>query len=1715
MNFSKTFLISLIAMYFLLAKGFCVCVGNERGACLGDDPVTCTITRLVVGPSLAATEDVDKGRTSFTRYPIEFTHNGASASFTVRPLTSDKDAGLSATENVCDGKVIAFFNIPGEKNIGLEAHQSGVTSETTISSSNSFKIIYDNVAPEITITEIFLGPDTSAKREIFSAGSTYFTSNEITIKARIVDLAPAVPSDQLAIQVIAGLREKGPIIPPSAQGNGLFELTLGLSGENDGEYNIEVAGLDAIGGKFPDDSPANVSRGVPFRVIKDSTSPVLIKIEIIRDPNGPARKTFDVPNVFVSAGTFKIRASFSEDMGVPPNVIVQSEGSGFGEPSASSIALLDTSLFPASRKIIEYNFTPLLGLNDLGALTIAFSSNGQDLAGNPLDLSKGALSGAVGLGDASGIKSAVILDIIPPDLKRIVAGDIGSIQSIPKNGQKLPKQGFPKEITIIVADYNFSETGIPSGSEEEIFKTNNASGVDFDRLLDSGSAQDSLGIKVEVLDPEGKAINGTISTKPPNGLVYLFSNLIELFPPNGFAPAGAYTVKVSLIDKVGNTSIETFFFNIDATDVDPNTIEVSLLPEKPALGFTPDSGNPLHENPLTGILVPDNPALVDLALVESVRELASFKVCSSDTTINLTQTEVKLKARLNGPDTVAKTMIITGSVNVNDEENTCNVKGAFSFDVLRDQLKPFPNLNFDFPNPTQVGNGVLPGERDPRFGRFDGPYQVEVIGVDDAGNISSPILKEFLLDTTPPLTWDTFPRLYAKIKSPLRHVSAEIKDPHPPRLHTFDADAKLNFGSGISQTHSSMKLFLDEPYREAALSPDLFKGSERELASFLTYTHRPNAVDPEAAGYNPRDDAYKVLLEFTNLTSKVETLPIDGSADGIYRIQVVPVDNAGNSIQAAIDGKSGFQPSQDSKDITTETRKDFVFLLDSIAPVMSFKEVNGKQPQKLQISGDNFHLEGEIQDLSARLDDATKGGSGIDRVEYRLVLLTESGALVPEVTVLERLRKNPILTGIAKLDPILKEANDPSVSLTKPLDPATYKNITLLKRGFSINKILPNFNDIIKSGDAPNGGISNYFLEVIGYDYSGNEIKKTLPVEMNFGVLASPQQINPTFDLHSNKTTFNFEFEKISFASDYILSISRPDGIITTQVVKPSISEETVKQLILLSDNGEYFWWVQARDSVGNVGSKSLKFRFFLDLIRPKVTQIFWTDLTPGSNNGKLTLGEFRINLRFSENLKEAPFVTYKPLAESIENQVVVTESMKDNIWQGRVSIPRDANYEWDGTATLDVSKAKDEALNEMFVDRNTTFEIETGPDYEIRMFENPISSQEIILVLKASESLFENPVIYETAGVQLISDEVIKIKDKSYSAIFKVPSNFTGIASFKIVGKDLDSNPSTRIITFPIASVSPTNSSILKTRNTRLVIPINAVNKEVTVGLLPQKSLSLGSTNKDGMLKIKELDTLYPSSVQLNSSLSLSLVLDEPLKKQQALFLQTKDSLDFLSSSRSKVLTASLKKMGQLVVYEDTVAPFIEVENEQDLFFYSRGDKLQISIEDFGSGVDLSQLKISIDGNLMTWVQTSSSNFEVIIPSLSEGKHELEVYVADRVRNTSISKAIATVGGSLKLKAFIFPNPARSFAKIQYDLNVNVSFLKLSIYDTSGGLVYHTNSKEDFLLSTNRGRHFFDWSLESTMGDDIKNGVYFIKIVGVDLSGNSHKVILKLAVLK
>ena len=183
---------------------------------------------------------------------------------------------------------------------------------------------------------------------------------------------------------------------------------------------------------------------------------------------------------------------------------------------------------------------------------------------------------------------------------------------------------------MIVRDYNLP-TNIGIDDEQLLSGTGDASGVNFDKIADSadqssnGAQQDAV-IKVEVTDPNSQIVPGTLVTQPPNGLIYLLPDVDKIYPDlNGRAPEGTFTVKVDLVDKVGNATIETFFFQVDNTDIIGSSIQVSLEPSTEAnTDFVADSDNPLLTNPITGREVPELPQLIDLRDLDAVNTWLQF-----------------------------------------------------------------------------------------------------------------------------------------------------------------------------------------------------------------------------------------------------------------------------------------------------------------------------------------------------------------------------------------------------------------------------------------------------------------------------------------------------------------------------------------------------------------------------------------------------------------------------------------------------------------------------------------------------------------------------------------------------------------------------------------------------------------------------------------------------------------------------------------------------------------------------------------------------------------------------------------------------------------------------------------------------------------------------------------------------------------------------------
>ena len=696
-------ILTLFIFAFSLQTIDAVCTGNSLGSV---NEQQCTTGTPQPGCAIDKVEiqnvptDNSSLRTSFSQFPITFNHTGGpGTTYTARPIMSDpSDSGTSITESECtDQRLTVFFANSGSKNVQIAVFQVETNREVT--SSNALPVIYDKTPPEINILRVFVGSGLDGTGLEYSTGVTYYTSQEVYVRARVVDPSPSQVPEELGVKVVTGLSTLQSILPPTDQNNpGLFEIPLNISGEQvDGEYLVRIAGIDDKDGEFEDGSPANTGDSKLIRVVRDTVSPIITRIELVKDVGTENQVVENVPGAYIDAGRVRVRVTFSEAMRQPPPLLIVQNGNGTGNPPEQPIqATFDSQLFAANPVTVEYEFAPLIGPADTGPAVFRFDAGGIDLAGKELDLNSGVLN-------AGEIQRAVIVDVNPPSLNRIDPENPGDVQTIPANNQKIPKDGFPQQITMIVRDYNLP-ANIGGDQSDLLNGTGDASGVDFSKIVDSAdqnsdSAQQASVIKVEVTDPNSQIVPGTLVTQPPNGLIYLLPDVDKIYPDlNGRAPEGTFTVKVDLVDRVGNATIETFFFQVDNTDIVGSSMQVSLEPESdPNADFAPDTANPLLTNPIEGREVPELPQLIDLRDLDAVNTLTSVGVCSTDPTFNLTRSEVSFKARLNGPDTVPRTMNTSSTTEVQNP-NSCGNPGSVVLQVSQDQQSSFPDLGA-FPNP--------------------------------------------------------------------------------------------------------------------------------------------------------------------------------------------------------------------------------------------------------------------------------------------------------------------------------------------------------------------------------------------------------------------------------------------------------------------------------------------------------------------------------------------------------------------------------------------------------------------------------------------------------------------------------------------------------------------------------------------------------------------------------------------------------------------------------------------------------------------------------------------------------------------------------------------------------------------------------------------------------------------------------------------------------
>jgi len=611
----------------------------------------------------------------------------------------------------------------------------------------------------------------------------------------------------------------------------------------------------------------------------------------------------------------------------------------------------------------------------------------------------------------------------------------------------------------------------------------------------------------------------------------------------------------------------------------------------------------------------------------------------------------------------------------------------------------------------------------------------------------------------------------------------------------------------------------------------------------------------------------------------VRPLKEDGTMDGIYTLGVNPYDGAGNNLDVNVFDNippvNGDYFGMKRSDSTTIDATGFTFLYDTIEPELSVTDFE----DDTYIGGNNFTLNGTTRDLSANVASPTQGGAGILNVQYKLEVVDENGVPLASEPARQSTtnndpgawlpaQNNPVVPWTSSwISPIRKDDTPTDTGSNSPIRSTTFPMTTGFKgsqreiRTFRIDGTLPDTTALLKPRQNrtdppdpnPDQTAKDYYkMSIRSWDRAGNFTEVAKRVIVSLDHVQPPVLTSPACGEWVSKLVVNFQWNEVQGATAYKFQLLYPDG----NTLERQITNNQLQ--MTLSMEGEYRWRVASVDGTGNTGSFSQYCTLHLDRTPPEISQFFITaNGVPPQQQGQLYLGDFTVQLEFSEPLDEDKWlsVTFDPLgAIGAPVQEITTATFTNTVseanWTGNGNIPRTAKPEnWDGQVTFKISGATDRAGNEMRTAYNGSYELETGPWFSTSFYSSIFNENEFTMVVESSDDLVQIPTLSNMQGLGWQgTDQTLRTfqgSQKTYYGTMKLLSSSNPNVNFDISGSDLDQNQARRTIEFAV-SRPPNRSSTSSLNFAALSIkfPANSIQKTGPVYVFPPSIETEEGTN-------------------------------------------------------------------------------------------------------------------------------------------------------------------------------------------------------------------------------------------------------------------------------
>jgi len=396
--------------------------------------------------------------------------------------------------------------------------------------------------------------------------------------------------------------------------------------------------------------------------------------------------------------------------------------------------------------------------------------------------------------------------------------------------------------------------------------------------------------------------------------------------------------------------------------------------------------------------------------------------------------------------------------------------------------------------------------------------------------------------------------------------------------------------------------------------------------------------------------------------------------------------------------------------------------------------------------------------------------------------------------------------------------------------------------------------------------------------------------------------------------------------------------------------------------------------------------------------------------------------------------------------------------------------------------------------------------DLKVAIFPNPTFENHLHIIVKTDKKFATEPrlqMTYEGEQGYLV---MTPINDSTYMTNYSLKKSGEGVIVAN--GTNADGVILSNQLQFSAVYYPPNSQGLLSASFATLNVPAGSLRAGGTVVMAaPENPVSYAGINRIS----RNIDVTLPVE-KAEKALEISIPLN-PLSagnSQAGLYRASGNGHKWIGPVEIADGSArgAIDFSGSVFVAVDDTAPTVVSDAE-----HAGTNLIAISVDDLGSGIDSSSVKVSYGGRSLPVRNGEEGRILVDMSSLRDGTYDLVVEVADNAGNQVTANVRAAITAPNALTQLVtYPNPANRFVNLRATFSGPANAgaaVSAKITDVSG-------HKVATLDLAHRGAGVYEtrWDLLNDRGKAVANGVYYVEF-NAGVAGQSAKERRKIAVLR